>query len=516
MAALTPAARQAGVTPGMRRAGAAAIAPGVELLPRQAQAEADALQGAALALLQYTPEIALADGDTVLLNVGASLMFFRGPRALSRRVAATLRALDLRVSLGMAPTATGAWLLARRAGRGVPRRTLKLPTLARRLDALPLSLLPQAQGRRNWLDDIGCHTLAHLRALPRAGLQRRSAPDLLQALDAAYGQTPELYRWLEPPNQFSRRIELMDYMEHTDAVLAVAGRLAEQLGGWLTARQLAVRRVVLSMDHERGRHARPPTELEVALAQPIWQASQLLHLLREKLNHFTLEAPVIAVTLHAPAVRRVVLSMDHERGRHARPPTELEVALAQPIWQASQLLHLLREKLNHFTLEAPVIAVALHAPDTVEQPAASTTLFPEPGGTAADHARLLDLLVARLGRDRVRHARPTPDHRPEAANAWTDALAAPERPAPLPPLLDRPFWLLEIPQPLKLSGHRPHYGGQALRLKRGPERIESGWWDPALTVRDYFVAEDAAGARYWIYRERDAEDARWFLHGLYA
>jgi len=454
VAALTPAARQAGVTPGMRRAGAAAIAPGVELLPRQAQAEADALQGAALALLQYTPEIALADGDTVLLNVGASLMFFRGPRALSRRVAATLRALDLRVSLGMAPTATGAWLLARRAGRGVPRRTLKLPTLARRLDALPLSLLPQAQGRRNWLDDIGCHTLAHLRALPRAGLQRRSAPDLLQALDAAYGQTPELYRWLEPPNQFSRRIELMDYMEHTDAVLAVAGRLAEQLGGWLTARQLAVRRVVLSMDHERGRHARPPTELEVALAQPIWQASQLLHLLREKLNHFTLEAPVIAVTLHAP--------------------------------------------------------------DTVEQPAASTTLFPEPGGTAADHARLLDLLVARLGRDRVRHARPTPDHRPEAANAWTDALAAPERPAPLPPLLDRPFWLLEIPQPLKLSGHRPHYGGQALRLKRGPERIESGWWDPALTVRDYFVAEDAAGARYWIYRERDAEDARWFLHGLYA
>ena len=51
---------------------------------------------------------------------------------------------------------------------------------------------------------------------------------------------------------------------------------------------------------------------------------------------------------------------------------------------------------------------------------------------------------------------------------------------------------------------------------RGPERIESGWWDPALTVRDYFVAEDDARARYWIYRERDDEHARWFLHGLYA
>ena len=108
VAALTPAARQAGVKPSMRRAGAAAIAPQVELLPRQPQAEADTLHGAALALLQYTPEIALGDNDTVLLNVGASLMFFGGPRALARRIRATLGTLDLRVSLGMASTARGA------------------------------------------------------------------------------------------------------------------------------------------------------------------------------------------------------------------------------------------------------------------------------------------------------------------------------------------------------------------------------------------------------------------------
>lgn len=454
MAALTPAAHRAGVRPGMRRGGAAAIAPDVDLLTREPLAEADTLQGAALALLQYTPEVALADDDTILLNVGASLLFFRGPRALHRRVAATLGALDLRVSLGMAPTAAGAWLLAHRPGRARLRRTLALPTLARRLDALPVALLPQAQPRLDWLHDIGCHTLADLRALPRAGLQRRSTPDLLQALDAAYGQSPELHRWIEPPPSFSRRIELMDYVEHTDAVLAVARRLAEQLGGWLAARQLAV--------------------------------------------------------------RRVLLRLDHERGRHARPPTELELALAQPVWQAPQVLNLLREKLGRLTLEAPVIAVALLAPDTVDQPAASTTLFPEPGGTAADHARLLDLLAARLGRDQVRRPCPTPDHRPEAANSWGDALDAPQPAGPLPPTLDRPFWLLDPPLLLKLSGHRPQYAGQALRLMRGPERIESGWWDPALTVRDYFVAEDAARARYWIYRERDDEHARWFLHGLYA
>ena len=103
----------------MRRAGAAAIAPQVELLPRSPQAEADALQGAALALLQYTPEVALADEATVLLGVGASLQFFRGPRALARRVAATCGrwTCGCRWAWRPPPPAPGCW---RSAANGAP------------------------------------------------------------------------------------------------------------------------------------------------------------------------------------------------------------------------------------------------------------------------------------------------------------------------------------------------------------------------------------------------------------
>ena len=71
------------------------------------------------------------------------------------------------------------------------------------------------------------------------------------------------------------------------------------------------------------------------------------------------------------------------------------------------------------------------------------------------------------------------------------------------------------PVALLLRGHHPFYGSP-LRLISGPERIESGWWDGALVLRDYFVAEGEEGACYWIYRERDAGSARWFLHGLFA
>jgi protein ImuB len=51
---------------------------------------------------------------------------------------------------------------------------------------------------------------------------------------------------------------------------------------------------------------------------------------------------------------------------------------------------------------------------------------------------------------------------------------------------------------------------------KGPERIECGWWDGKLIVRDYFVAEGAASTFYWIYRERGQEDIYWFLQGLFA
>jgi protein ImuB len=83
------------------------------------------------------------------------------------------------------------------------------------------------------------------------------------------------------------------------------------------------------------------------------------------------------------------------------------------------------------------------------------------------------------------------------------------------PTAARPFWLLEQPLPLVVRQHRPFYGS-SLSLLSGPERIEAGWWDGALALRDYFVAQGEEGACYWIYRERDASSARWFLHGLFA
>ncbi|MCS4096617.1 hypothetical protein FHT76_008339 [Rhizobium sp. BK176] len=58
----------------------------------------------------------------------------------------------------------------------------------------------------------------------------------------------------------------------------------------------------------------------------------------------------------------------------------------------------------------------------------------------------------------------------------------------------------------------------------GPEQIFGEWWQRCSeyeAVRDYFVVEDDAGERLWIFRSGDGVDAetgshRWFMHGIFA
>ena len=487
--AMTPGAQQCGLKLGMRCATVRSLAPECLLYPRDQPAEQNAYAQAAHVALAYSPSVYQHANATLLIDVTYSLRLFGGIRLIVQGLRQQLKRLKLQAQSSVAPTATGAWLLTQAARHSTqqlaqrspqhsvqrpiqqaaqysaqyavqpsPRYACSQATLERLLNPLPCAMLPSAQPHLVWLKAIGCDTLGGLRALPRNGLQRRVGTGLLTELEQAYTQTVWRQTPYVAPQQFIEHLDLLERLEHTSAMVAFSERLALSLCTWLAAKQYALRSATLELHHERGRHACPPTTVELAFGEPVWLLGQLMPLLRERLSRQSLVGPVVALTLRSQAL--------------------------------------------------------------AAQSARSATLFPDPLHAPADYRRLLDLLCARLGAEQVLQPAPLADHRPEIANNWAPlgaamilAIRATENSTPAP-LTERPFWLLAEPLALNVRNDRPIYHGP-LQLLRGPERIESGWWDHLRIARDYFVAQDQHAVRYWIYRERDTEQARWFLHGVF-
>lgn len=456
---MDPGAREAGVCVGMKRGGVLTLSPDTLMFERDLVKEQDVMREAAFSLMKFSPMVALCDEETIVMDVTASLRLFGGIVKLCQQMRNIVDAIGLTARVSTAPTGQGAWLLAKAAGRvHVRRRVLKMASLERKLGTLPFQSVQEVRAFADWFAGLGCKTLNDIRRLPRAGLKKRCGVALLDSLDRAYGIAPELYEWLAVPPAFSARIELPDRIENAEAMLFSARRLIVQMCGWLSTQQLALTHATLTLEHERGRSAIDPTVIQIALAEPTWHEHHLVRLFKERLGRTGLVAAVIAMRLAAAKIQA------------AEPPTE--------------------------------------------------TLFPEPGGSPEDHNRLLELLVARLGPENVLRAAPSSDHRPECANRWisvTDT-SLPAKPEGMPSDLPRPAWLLEKPLQLMMKNHRPFYGSP-LKTVSPAERIEAGWFDNNLTSRDYFVAQANDQSCYWIYRERpgsaEADDPRWFLHGLF-
>lgn len=179
------------------------------------------------------------------------------------------------------------------------------------------------------------------------------------------------------------------------------------------------------------------------------------------------------------------------------PATEVTLGVTLPSRDAEHLLALWRERLARVALPQRVEAIVLGADEIAELAPSNFSLFAE----AADGVALLDRLRARLGDSKLSRLSVHADHRPEFA--WRaghgDASDAPAN--------RRPLWLLDEPRRLG-----PALNG-TFELITGPERIEGGWWDGRDVVRDYFVASDLHGARFWIFMDR--ANGEWFLQGIF-
>jgi protein ImuB len=498
VAAVNAEAERCGVQPGMKRATALALA--ADLIRGQAEAarEAETLRAVAYAALQFTPAVALHDDATVVLEVSTTQRVMGGLPALLARLKSSISSWGLSLRVATAPTADGAALLASWPEADMHLKSERTPSLKELQNIThdaPLELLKAARVQWTQLQLMGLSTVGELRALPREALARRLGPELLAEVDALCGGRPQAHAWVSLPDQFEARLELPFRADTSEQVLYGAECLLQRLLVWARARRGRVRCVQ-------------------------WQ---LVHELR------------------------------HRHGDETPPATLLELALAEPSHDMTHMQVLLRERLLHTPLPAPVSELRIGCSDLVFSEAPSGELFPTRASEQQGLLRLVERLQARLGRDAVNCLEAVEDHRPERATRckpldpvdWMHE-RKPRTARPRPRLagsvvaaqasskVTRPVWLLRDPQALPVVRSAPSLEGHPLRLLAGPERIESGWWDD-LSVRDYFVAQTHDQSLVWIYRVRlplgDTEPdgaemqktsadppsaSGWYLHGRFA
>ena len=470
-------ARDAGVHPGQLVSAAFVLAPDLVLRERDLAAEATALEAIASWATQFTPAVALALPNAVLMEIGSSLRLFGGLTRLKARLVGGMRDLGYAPQWAFAATSAAALLFARAQTDGKSPDALdalpaNLDALPRALDALPLGLAEADQEAIATLAAAGITTFGAAFALPRAALARRVGTDFVDLLDRIRGVAPEVRPLFVPPPRYTGKLDLPAPVANVEALVFVVNRLVFELAGWLTGRGLGVIEMSLELAHER----------------------------------------YVGVTTGIGA-------------------TSVCFSLAAPAREPAHLVSVLRDRLGRVALPAPVEAITL-ASEAIA-PLASRNLGLLPGDDATATVPLLDRLRARLGEDAVILIAPHSEHRPE--RAWREMRIETQKAAPhgerkrlqtgrttgkaasddgaaaCRPL--RPLWLLALPEPI---GHRLE--AEPWVLRDGPERIESGWWDGADVRRDYFIADNPRGETLWIYRDHQygIEDGEWFLHGIFA
>ena len=416
---------------------------------------ADALTALGWWALQWTPKVACVD-RTLLLELSASERLWGGRALVLRRILESNKPLEP-VNYAQGATSLIAMALLQSGSSQGPGVNP---------DTLPLAALAAAQPHLATLEKIGCTRWGQLRALPRGGVARRFGALLLQALDQAYGQGPDLYPWLVLPEVFQARLELPHQVETAPALLFGARRLFKQLQLWLQLRQIGV----------------------------------------------------LAV--------RLMWVMDARRETAGRG--ELVLRSAEPATDMTHLQGLLGEHLARLTLAAPVLSLSLRTLETKELRRQSMSLVDDEQVNGESWKQMVERLTARLGPAQVLQMRPCAEHLPERMQTWEPALNAIQLVAgyavktgyaghkSLKAEALYPTWLLATPLKLVVHGGQPQYHG-TVYLLAGPQRLEvPGWSGHGSALRDYFLGRSEQAGLLWLYRERLGVDhARWYLHGLF-
>lgn len=293
--AVNASAAARGVQAGLSVPAALGLAPELKLLPRDAQAERQALETTACWAYGLGTPVTLDPAScAVWVEIRRSLRLFGGWPALRRHIAGEAGVLAYTTQYGVAPTLAAAALLAR-GGMGLARPLSRRGDIHLCVRDWPLHLLSLPAEATAVLHGSGLRRIGQVLSLPRDALGRRFGAAVPLLLERLLGRSAEAWQAFEPPAVYRRRFELPGSVESTEALLFPLRKLLGDFALYLRARDVAVQRFRLRFAGSRERMA----TLDIGLLAPSRDPQRLWLVLRERLEKVTLAEPVLELHLEA-------------------------------------------------------------------------------------------------------------------------------------------------------------------------------------------------------------------------
>jgi protein ImuB len=457
--AVDAAAVAAGIAPGMTLAHARMLMP--ELAAADADPAADLAGLARLAVWcqkHYSPLTAPAPPSGLWLDVTGCTPLWTSEESMLADIVGRFARAGFAARAAMADTPGAAYAVS--AFRGLPVTVVPPGQAVAAARSLPVAALRLPDDTVEGLERLGLNTIGDVMRAPRAQLALRFGAEPGRRLDQLTGAIFEPIEPLPAPEAVRRRLSFVEPILTPEALRIAIERLVGLVCQDLEGRGLGARRLDLVSERVDARHQ----AIRIGLARPTRVPRHLLRLLAARIEQI-------------------------EPG---------------------------------FGIEAMALSVALAEPMRPEAIGSLVERDPD----IRDVAVLVDALVNRLGPGKLYRIEPVESDVPERSFRRIPPLAPPTGktwPADLP----RPARLFERPEPVETVALMPdepptvffwREQRHVVRRADGPERIHGEWWRADRetdAVREYFRVEDDAGSRFWLFRTGIANDARWFLHGLF-
>jgi protein ImuB len=463
LSAVDKFARSLGLYVGQPLANARAMVPELEVVPANPKADAALLSQLADWCDRFTPVVALAAPDGLILDIAGAVHFFGDEADLLAHICDELLQRKLSVQAAIAGTALAAHALARhRAGLIVPEgreaeAVSPLPIEALQLDAVTTHAFRRA----------GLKTIGQAASRKRSEIVARFGASTLAVMDEALGLGSG--RPINPRKPAPDYWETQGFAEPvvTETVIRAAlQEIAQQLCAVMVQEGVGARRLEASFFRADGairsiavesgapvRHVgvidRLFHERLAALADPLDPGFgfDLIRLAASRVEK--MQAAVIALEEDAQAEAEIAFLVDRLAARFGR------------------------EQVLRFQPQNTHEPERTWAATPAQEPAISTS-------------------------------------------TWQIIREDAEAPR-------RPLRLFTPPEPVTVEEAPPRLlwrkAARGLTRWEGPERLASPWWrlqGPEPNTRDYFRAEDDTGRRYWLFRDLSREPPQWFLHGMFA